>query len=76
MNGQSGPIGNFFLLLAEKSNGFKTISGVVLIVGGLATIFFTPEHREAGYNMIAAGVPMLLIGLTHKAVKKAESIKP
>lgn len=70
---KTGPIDGFFLMLAEKSNGYKTLSGIVLIIGGLATIFFTPEYKEAGYNLIAAGVPLLFVGVSHKAIKKSES---
>jgi len=68
-----GPIDGFFLLIAEKTNGYKTLTGIVLVIGGLATIFFTPDYKEAGYNMIAAGIPLLFVGLTHKAVKKQQS---
>jgi len=73
MNERRGPIDGFFLLLAEKTNGYKTLSGIILVLGGLITIFFTPEYKEAGYNMIVAGIPLLFVGLTHKAVKKQES---
>jgi len=73
MSGQiRGPIDGFFLLLADKFNGYKTLSGIVLVIGGLAAVFFTPDYKESGYNMIAAGVPMLFVGLTHKAVKKTQ----
>lgn len=70
-----GPIDGFFLFLADKFNGKKTLTGVVLIVGGLATIVFTPEHKDAGISLLASGIPMLLIGYTHKVVKKSDGIQ-
>lgn len=70
---QAGPIDGFFLLLAEKFNGKKTLSGIILIVGGTATMIFTPDYKEAGVSMIAAGIPMLFVGITHKTVKKFEN---
>jgi hypothetical protein len=69
---KTGPVDGFFLLLAEKFDGKKTLTGIVLIVGGLATIIFTPDYKEAGASMLAAGIPMLFVGLTHKAMKKVE----
>lgn len=66
----SGPLDSFFLFVAKKMDGYKTISGIVLIVGGALTIIFTPEYKEAGYNLIAAGIPILFTGFAHKAIKK------
>lgn len=71
----SGPIDGFFLFIAEKFDGKKTATGVALIIGGLATVFFTPDYAEAGYNLIALGVPMLFVGLAHKAAKKQDENK-
>lgn len=63
------PVAGIFLLLAEKSDGKKTLAGLFLTVGGLLTYFFTPEFKEEGIAMIASGVPILLTGIVHKFVK-------
>lgn len=67
------PIAGIFLLLAEKSDGKKTLAGVLLVLGGALTYFFTPEFKEEGIAMIASGVPLLLTGLAHKAVKAKDA---
>lgn len=70
--GKIGPLDGFFIYVAEKLNGYKSLSGIVLIAGGAATVIFTPEYKEAGYNMISAGVTLLFVGVAHKSIKKVE----
>ena len=66
------PVAGIFLMLAEKSDGKKTVAGILLVVGGALTYFFTPEFKDEGIAMIASGLPILLTGLAHKAVKAKE----
>lgn len=63
-------VGNFFVLLAEKTDGKKTMGSLILLAGGIATMLITPEHDESGISMISAGLVGLIVGVTHKAVKK------
>ncbi len=70
---KSGPIDGMFLFLADKFNGKKTTTGILMIIGGVATLIFTPDYKDAGFSLIGSGIPMLLVGLTHKAIKKAEN---
>ncbi len=65
-----GPIDGIFLFLAEKTDGKKTISGALLLIGGILTLIFTPNHSEAGMSAITSGILALIVGLTHKAIKK------
>ena len=68
-----GIVGNFFLLLAEKTDGKKTVSSVVLIVGGTAVMMATPEYREGGIAMLTTGLTGLFVGLTHKFTKRSRA---
>lgn len=63
------PVAGIFLLLAEKSDGKKTLAGILLTIGGLLTYLFTPEYKEEGIAMIASGIPILITGISHKFVK-------
>ena len=66
-----GPIDGAFLFIAEKFDGRKTLTGIMLIIGGATTLVFTPEYKEAAISMIASGLPMLIVGLVHKTIKKS-----
>ena len=64
------PIANFFVFLAEKSDGKKTIAGVLMLAGGIGTVFFTPEYRDEGIALGFAGLQLLIVGVAHKYVKQ------
>ncbi len=65
----TGPIGSIFLLLADKTDGKKTWAGALMVIGGILTMIFTPDYKEEGVSLIASGIPILLVGITHKVVK-------
>lgn len=66
---QSGPIDGFALWLAGVLDGNKTIAGLILIAGGIATVFATPDYREEGVMIVLSGISMLVTGVTHKQIK-------
>ena len=54
----------------EGANGWKTVAGVAMTVGGVA-LCWTPAAPVAK-EIVSAGVMLTVVGLTHKAAKKAE----
>jgi len=69
MSEEKSPVAIFFLWLNKFSDGKKTLSGIILIAGGVGTIFLTPDYRDEGVNLVAIGIPLLITGITHKVVK-------
>lgn len=72
MSGQQsrGAIAEFFLFVADRTNGRKTVSSIIVLVGGVIVFVFQPEHKEAGIGMIVAGIQGAFFGIAHKYVKK------
>ena len=68
-NTVGGPVAGLFLWLAEKTDGRKTMSGALLLIGGFLTVLLTPEYRDGGVALIGAGIQLVIVGLAHKAVK-------
>lgn len=68
-NSTSGPIDGFAVWLAQKINGTKTVTGLLLVAGGLCTVFLTPEYKETGVGLIIMGLNLFIVGATHKLLK-------
>lgn len=73
MDNPKSPIAGIFLWLAEATDGKKTLAGLLMVVGGVLTFIFTPDYKQEGLALVASGLPVLLTGLAHKAVKAKEA---
>jgi uncharacterized membrane protein HdeD (DUF308 family) len=54
--------------IAEKTNGWKTISGLILTGAGVGCLF-VPALQSAGAGLLITGAPMLATGIIHKIIK-------
>ena len=55
--------------VANKMNGYKTMTGVILTTGGMGMLFFHGGEAEA-VTMLISGAPTLLGGIIHKIIKR------
>jgi len=71
----NSPIVAFAQYLAKLTNGWKTISGIIMLIGGLLAFILTPEWKDEGVALAVAGLQLLIVGLVHKANKISEAAK-
>jgi len=71
----NSPIVVFAQYLAKLTDGWKTISGTIMLIGGLLAFVLTPEWKDEGVALAGAGLQLLIVGLVHKASKISEAAK-
>ncbi len=55
--------------LFNVTNGYKTVSGMVVTAAGFVLLFFVPRAQDVGENLLYVGVPLMAVGLAHKIHK-------
>lgn len=62
--------------IADATNGYKTLSGLVLTGAGVGCLF-VPGLQSAAADLLYTGVPLTVVGLAHKIqkylIKKGEN---
>lgn len=71
----NSPIVAFAQYLAKLTDGWKTVSGIIMLVGGLLAFILTPEWKDEGIALAGAGLQLLIVGLVHKGQKISEATK-
>ncbi len=57
--------------LAKKSDGKKTVTGIILTAAGVSMALI-PETQHVAMEALAVGVPILITGIIHKIKKRRQ----